>query len=102
MAELFQDGKVYKNSTKLRIRCACQDITDAISGKVGFVKPDGSTGSWTGVVEDTTPTGHVYFDVTATSHLNLAGEWKFFPIVTFIGGGVTPGKAVRLRIYNRG
>jgi hypothetical protein len=102
MAELFQDGQIYKNQTKLRIRCECGDILGAASALVGFKDPDGLFGSWTGVIEDMTPTGHVYKDITATGQLNVSGEWRFWPIVTFSDGGVAPGKAIRLRIYDQG
>ncbi len=98
---IYSGNKIYKNATELRIRCECGDIVNAQNARIHYRKPSGELGNFSGTVEDTTPTGHVYFDVSATSQLNEDGEWRFWPKVGFADGSA-PGEAIRVKIYNEG
>jgi len=98
---VYVGNKLYEHQTKLRLRFDCGDITGALNARVHYKKPDGSEGSFTGTIEDTTPTGHVYFDLSATGQFGEAGEWRFWPKIGFTSGSA-PGEAIRLKIYSEG
>jgi hypothetical protein len=59
-----------------------KDITVAVSVAITYQKPDGITGSWTGVVYNTTYVKYT----TQAGDINQAGTWKFQALVN----GPTP------------
>jgi hypothetical protein len=64
------------------------DITDATLAEIKYQKPDGTTGSWTGVVDSTTKVKYV----TLANDLDQAGQWLFQSYVetpTWKGHGET-------------
>lgn len=75
------------------------DVT--LSGGSGaaiyYRKPDGSTGSVSGSVENTT---EIVAAVTPAI-LNMAGAWKFYGSYTFSGdSAATPTESVTVQVYN--
>ncbi len=98
---IYVGGKLYEHQTELRLRFDCGDIDGALNARVHYRKPNGDVGSFSGTVEDTTPTGHVYFDLTLTGQFSVNGEWRFWPKIGFTSGSA-PGEAIRVKIYNEG
>jgi hypothetical protein len=59
-----------------------KDITAAVSVAIAYQKPDGTTGSWTGAVYNTTYVKYT----TVSGDIDQAGTWKFQALVN----GPTP------------
>jgi len=81
-----------------RIRLNCVDSLDGFSlGKIYYKKPlNGGTGVWTAVREGTT--SYIYFDTTAITDLDIAGDWYFESYVE-VTGGKWHGERVKRTVY---
>jgi hypothetical protein len=94
-------SKLYEDQTSLRIRLTTSvDITGATC-KVKYKKPGGTTGSWTGTIESTS-LGIFYYDLTALTPLDEAGDWTFWAYVTFSDLRVAAGKPFIVTVYAEG
>jgi len=95
-------GRIYKSQTKLRFRLECeQDITGALSVAIKYIKPSGTTGSWTATVEDAT-LGIIYYDVANANTLDEEGAWTIWSYVTFSDHKVAAGEPVQIPVYLEG
>lgn len=95
-------SRIFVGQSALRIQLTVgQDVTNAQSVKIHYLKPDGTTGSWTAIVL-TAATGVIYYDVTLTTTIDQRGEWKFWAAVTFSDGRVGISEAVEQFVYNAG
>lgn len=56
--------------TRIRLDARC-DISDATTKTIKYREPDGTTGSWTGVLDGT---DHLYYD--SEENDLAAGRWK--------------------------
>jgi len=97
----YSGKKIYQYQTSLRIRLSCGDISGALNANIYYRKPSGATGHWGAIIQDTTPSGHVYFDLSATGQLNESGEWRFWPKIGFLVGSA-PGEAICVKVYKEG
>ena len=94
-------GKIYVGQNKLTITCTVsQDIT-AATCLIKYIKPDGTTGSWTGTIQ-TAATGIYYYNIASTAILDVAGTWVLWGHVTFSDTKVGVGEPVNVVVYTEG
>lgn len=92
--------KYYKNQIGLKIVCNAHFIvSDAIVAKVRYIKPDGSTGEFEGVIEGDTI---ISYKTTSSDDLDQSGVWTFWPYAEFENGDKLPGNPKTVRIYEEG
>lgn len=76
-------SNIYVGQYSLRIKLTCgQEITSAASLGIGYKKPDGTIGRWSGTSSDDA-TGEIYYDLESSSNLDQAGLWHFWAYVEF-------------------
>jgi hypothetical protein len=94
-------SKIFKLQTALKIRLTANiNITSALSVKIEYVKPSGTTGSLNALVESAA-TGIIYFDVLKNSDLiNEIGIWKFWAYIQFSDERIARGETVFVKIYD--
>lgn len=71
------------------------DISNVISAKIYYRKPDGTTGSWTVSLEAPT---YVYY-ITQNGDIDTAGTWKFQVYVELASGWKGRGETVTIEVY---
>ena len=88
-------AKLYAGQSELRIRLTLGvDITGATTVQIKYIKPNGTEGAWTAVVE-TALTGIIYYDVLDGDIPEADyGEWGFWGYVVFADGRDAPGEVV--------
>ena len=91
--------KVYVGSRGTIIRCNCvDDISDATARVIQATKPDGTVLDWTATADGAT---HVRYVIPDATVLDMAGVWRFQPIIT-TPAGEWPGETGQLKVYDRG
>jgi hypothetical protein len=84
---------VYENQTALRIKLDTEaDLTDATELEIRYMKPDGSEGSWTAQVLNSS--SWIYYDIGPNDHLTPTGNWKRWSYVKFSDGREVEGDPV--------
>ncbi len=95
--------KVYKNQTAFRLilntKLAESDFSTVASAIIKYIKPDLTTGSFIAVLGDCP---FIYYQITSSDDLNIAGEWVFWPYLTFNDTTEAPGESDTLYIYEEG
>ncbi|MDY6888144.1 MAG: hypothetical protein SVV88_10990 [Pseudomonadota bacterium] len=93
-------AKIYKNQTALTLNFDLDtDITGYTSIVVYARKPEASTATWTATAT-TASTGAITFATFTTTTLDLAGNYKLQPEVTFSDGTKAKGETVNLRVFD--
>lgn len=88
-------ANIYVGQSSLRIRLRTRiDLTDASTVKVGYKKPAGTTGTWTGAVESPATDGILYADLTSANDLDTAGTWTFWAYAKFSDDREAYGDAI--------
>ena len=75
------------------------DLTGG-SAKFGYLKPDGTTGTFTATL-DTPAQGVIHYDVQ-TSDVTLAGQWVFWTEATTSGGKVYISAGTPVKVLSKG
>jgi len=94
-------NKVYVNQSALRIQMdTLQDVSDAGTVQIKYIKPDGTTGTWAAskISDENTK---IYYDLTGTE-LDQAGIWILYAYATFSDLRSAPGEPYRMRVYAEG
>ena len=95
-------SNIFVGQSSLRIQLTTGvDITGATALAIKYKKPDNTTGSWT-ATEGTAATGIIYYDLTATTDLDVAGVWTFWAYITFSDSRVAPGDSFTQTITAEG
>ena len=91
-------GKIYSDQDYLKIELSYTDtIEDEISGiAIEYKKPDGTEGQWDAVHDEEAKTIYKIFD--EGEYLDVTGNWRFRPVITFTDGRVMPGEAVSILV----
>jgi hypothetical protein len=90
---------VYVGQDSLRIELDTGvDLSTALSVVIKFIKPDGTTGSWTGTVSET----KVYYDFTSTATLAISGIWTVWAYATFADSRVAAGAPAQFTVKAEG
>jgi len=65
------------------LKCDCEaDITGATNIKMSYTKPDGTSGQWDAVIDDT---ARMVQYSTKEGDIDQKGRWKFEPVLTLDG-----------------
>jgi len=108
-------GKIYVNQDSLQILARTGiNLTDrsATVFKMEYKDPNGTVGNWnanhtaTVNIDGTLTTidsasGPVLCQLSATSQLSVAGNWKFQPYIKFNDGSHVRGETFTVHIYDR-
>ena len=95
-------SKIYVGQTALRMNFSCSsDITGYTTTVVNVWKPNASTAVWTATVSDAS-TGAIYYDIPTTTTLDVSGQWKLQPQITFSDDTVGYGETAVQMIYSEG
>ena len=95
-------SKIYVGQTALRMNFSCSaDITGHTLTVINVWKSNGSTATWTATVSDVS-TGAIYYDIPTTTTLDVSGNWKMQPKITFSDDTVGYGETVTQMIHNEG
>ena len=77
------------------------DLTDATVQVIKYIKSDGTTtGELTATIDDIK--GGILKCIIAADVLDQAGEWVFWPYITFGAAGSVPGVSYTKEVYNEG
>jgi hypothetical protein len=96
-------GKIYKTQPiEVVISWISSDAPPDVvaSCKIKYVKPDGTSGFWTGVYDPVNRT--ISYTGAVNSSYGIRGTWTFWPYVTLIDGRNYPGEAITYFIYEEG
>ena len=93
---------IFKGQTKLRMQISLPelDFSTVQSASIKLILPDSTVKTFAATV--VTDSKHIYYDVQSATDLPLAGVYKMYPVITFVGGGVNPGKSISFTVYNEG
>lgn len=84
---------------RIRLKLGVDVGTDDVAIK--YIKPDGTTGQWTGVIESATE-GIIYYETAAAADLNVPGVWLLNGVHDPAGDSVFYGDTAELRVKNLG
>lgn len=94
-------GKIFKGQSSLTVRANTGiDLSGSVECLIKYRKPDGSTGGFTGAVEDEAK-GVIMYEVSE-GDIDQAGWWVFWAYVEFVGGRSAPGEAVKVFVWDEG
>lgn len=105
MACVDTEQRIYVGQTALALdldTCVALVAEGAVSAVMHYIKPDGTTGSWTAVIA---PSGYdttVRYVVDSASDLDQAGLWKRWCVVTFAASKTAPSDAVYFNVEEIG
>lgn len=89
---------IHVGQTSLRILAYTKvDISGALDLAILYEKPSGTTGQWTALSLDNTR-GIIYYDVTFSTDLDEAGQWRMRSYVRFEDGREAKGRIVQVTI----
>jgi hypothetical protein len=92
--------KFYKKQIGLNIACNAHFIvSDATVKKVRYIKPDGTTGEFDGVIEGDSI---ISYRTTSETDLDQSDVWTFWPYAEFENGDKIEGNVQKVRIYESG
>ena len=93
--------QVFVGQTELTIQFECKaDLTGATQLWIQYVKPDGTTGHWTGTIA--LDSSVLEWSPSSVNDLNVAGDYKFWSDVVFLSGRVAVGECTFLTVYEPG
>jgi len=91
-------SNIFVGQSALRIQLTTgQVITGALSLKIQYKNPAGTTGEWT-ATSGGDLTGIIYKDLAVATDLSVAGTWKFWAYVKFSDGREAYGDVVEQMI----
>ena len=94
-------GKIFRRQSALRITLRTfTDLEDAVSARIRYRKPNGSTGEFTAVIGDREQ-GIIFYEVK-DREIDVSGWWKFWAFVTFFDGRTAAGEAERVYVCEEG
>ena len=88
-------GKIYL-AQPLTIDLDAQTALAGATVAIGYRKPDGSTGSWSGAIQDSTKVRVVL----AAGVLDQVGTWRLQNEIT-LAGAMTPGETYQMEVLSR-
>ncbi len=77
-----------------------QDITGADPVLIKYIKPSGTTGSFTATITDAL-TGEITYAVVADD-IDEYNIWTFWAHITFANGKVAAGEASKIKVFKEG
>jgi hypothetical protein len=94
-------GKIFLNQTKLTIRLNVEDdMAGVASAKIKYRKPNGATGDFVAVIDS--PSREIYYNVNATTDLDIEGRWFFWAFLTYSDGKTLAGEVDAIKILMQG
>ena len=97
--------KVFVGQTALRTKLFSGiDLTGVQTAEIKYIKPAETpvVDTWPAIIELPESYGAIYFDATASTDIDVAGEWKIWAYITFLDGRVAPGDATTFKVYEEG
>lgn len=95
------DNYIYVNQTALRLQLNTSiDLSDATSAVIKYIKPDGTTGSWTATISSAVQ-GIIVYDIQSND-LSQEGDYTIWAYITFTSGKTAPGRAQHIYVYPEG
>ena len=78
----------FANQTKLTLTSPV-DVTELaiVSGKFGFIKPDGETGEFIATVDE--PNSRIFYKIQTVNDIDQFGNWKIWAEFTDSSGDIT-------------
>lgn len=96
-------GKVFVGDTGVKFISSTEvDITGALIRLIKYIKPDGTTGSFTAIEEGAPADGDISYTVTLITELDTGGRWLFWAKITHSDGTISTGEAEGYTIYPEG
>ena len=98
--------RIYKNQTAVRL-VLDTDVDLSIYGlatsgaKVGYKKPDGTTGQWQGAVLSDVD-GTIYLDFSPSVKFDVVGDWSLWAELTFADNRTGFGKVKVYQVIEKG
>lgn len=68
---------------------------------IKYIKPDGSTGSFSAIIEDIYD-GIIYYDVQLPTEIVGVGKWILWAHITFADGRTAPGEPFTMEVVKEG
>lgn len=90
MADIFVNQNI-------RLKVDTENVLTGAAVYVGYARPDGKLGRWTGTI-DPSDNNVVYYDVVFT----MNGIYKIWAYVVFSGGTIGIGKVRTLKVLSEG
>lgn len=95
-------AKIFEGQNALRFEADTNvDITGAVGTLIKYIKPDGSSGTFSASIDDA-ENGIIYYDVVNTTELDQEGTWIMWAHVTFSDGRVAQGVPIRVKVFAEG
>lgn len=95
-------SKIYVGQTALIIRVNTGiNLATASILQIKYKKEDGSTGTWTATVYNSSR-GVIQYQIASANDLDQSGDWDAWSYVTFADGNVAPGEVFHFHVYNEG
>lgn len=96
-------GKVFVAQTGVKFIVSTEtDIAGAFTRTIKYIKPDGTSGTWTAIEEGAPADGGISYTVTLITELDTAGRWLFWAYIVHSDGSVSYGEAEGYTIYPEG
>ena len=94
-------GKIYVGQESLEIRLDTGiTLTGALSVKMKYTKPGGTSGAWDATIYNTTWVKKVFID--GANELDEPGVWILWAWVNMSDGRSIPGEPVKYYVYGEG
>jgi len=94
-------SEIYDTQTKLTIELDAESSLEGVTeALIKYRKPDKTTGSWTGQIDDPEP-NFVSYTIQEDEPLD-SGNWVIWLYLTFEDGRVLPGKPVVMKVTKEG
>lgn len=101
MATTYQ--QIYKNQTALVLRFDTGiDLSTASAAVIKYIKPDGTAGQFSAVLDSPTTDGTISYTVASSTDLDQSGYWKMWAYVTFGGTTYAPGSVEKVLVREEG
>lgn len=95
-------GRIHVGQTALSfVATVSQDITGADPVLIKYIKPSGTTGSFTATITDAL-TGEITYVVENVSDVSEYNNWILWAHITFASGKVAAGKATQIKVFKEG
>lgn len=94
--------KIYELQTELTIKADTEvDITGASATLIKYIKPDGTTGSFTASI-DNAVNGIIAYDIVDNTDIVGVGKWILWAHVTFASGKYAAGTPFTMEVFSEG
>ena len=93
-------AQYYIGQSNLRIELETGITLTGNTVVIKYKKPDGVTGQWAGTIS--TDVSKVYYDLTSTTDIDVAGKWYFWAHVTYGDASIGKGNTATQYFYKEG